>query len=85
MTLPSGTSTATGGSGVSGLTVVTITGGKQVADKGLPLYTFAQDTAAGDTKGEGLSGFGGTWHVVKLGAPAAASSTTTTAPYSSGY
>jgi predicted lipoprotein with Yx(FWY)xxD motif len=86
VTLPSGASTAVGGSGVSGLTAVTISGGKQVADKGLPLYTFANDTAAGEAKGEGLSSFGGTWHVVKVGGTAAASSTTTTsAPYSSGY
>jgi predicted lipoprotein with Yx(FWY)xxD motif len=86
--LAAGASTATGGSGVSGLTVVTMPMGKQVAEKGLPLYTFANDTAAGDAKGDGLSSFGGTWHVVKLSggaAPAASSSTTTTAPYSSNY
>jgi predicted lipoprotein with Yx(FWY)xxD motif len=83
--LPSGTSSATGGAGVTGLTVVTTANGKQVANKGLPLYTFANDTAAGDAKGDGLSSFGGTWHVVKVGtapAPAPAASSTTS---SSGY
>ena len=34
--------------------------GKQVLANGHPLYTFAQDKAAGDTKGEGLFG---KWHV----------------------
>ena len=66
------------------LTVVTTANGKQVADKGLPLYTFTNDTAAGDAKGEGLSSFGGTWHVVKVGTAPAASSTTSTTT-SSGY
>ncbi|HEY3724650.1 MAG TPA: hypothetical protein VGN59_14960 [Acidimicrobiia bacterium] len=83
--LPSGTSTATGGAGVTGLTVVTTANGKQVAAKGLPLYTFANDTAAGDAKGDGLASFGGTWHVVKVSggtAPAPAASSTTSG---SGY
>ncbi len=88
VTLPSGTSTATGGAGVTGLTVVTTSAGKQVADKGLPLYTFVNDTAPGDAKGDGLSSFGGTWRVVKVSgaaAPAASSTTTTTSRSSSGY
>jgi predicted lipoprotein with Yx(FWY)xxD motif len=49
--------------GVTG-TVGTITGtdGKlQVTLDGLPLYTFASDTAAGDVKGQGV---GGIWWVV---------------------
>jgi len=28
------------------------------------LYTFSGDTAAGQTQGEGIQSFGGTWHVV---------------------
>ena len=43
------------------------TGGEQVTQAGLPLYRFAADMAAGDAKGEGLSSFGGVWHVVKVG------------------
>ena len=34
----------------------------QVVRNGKPLYTYAADTAAGDTKGDGI---GGVWHVAK--------------------
>jgi len=54
-----------------------------------PLYTFALDRKAGDTKGQGQSDFGGSWWVVsakgsavKGSAPASPSPTTTT---SGGY
>ncbi len=80
--LPAGTDTATGGSGVTGLAVVSATGGKQVTSKGLPVYTFANDTAAGDVKGDGLSSFGGTWHAVTVTkAPVQTSSTTSSSGY----
>src|SRR5262245_45982607 len=36
----------------------------QVTYAGHPLYNFVQDTKAGDTKGEGLTGFGGRWDPV---------------------
>ncbi len=36
-------------------------GGSQVTYRGLPLYTFAGDTASGQTKGQGLKDVG-TWH-----------------------
>ena len=39
-------------------------GRTQVTYKGHPLYTFAGDTKRGDTKGEGLTGFGGRWDPV---------------------
>ncbi|WP_239337606.1 hypothetical protein [Frankia sp. CiP3] len=60
---------------VSGLakpvgTIVRPDGGIQATYRGLPLYTFAGDSAAGDTKGDGV---GGVWHAVTL--PAAASAT----------
>jgi predicted lipoprotein with Yx(FWY)xxD motif len=32
-----------------------------------PLYYFAGDTTTGATKGQGLQGPGGTWHVVRAG------------------
>jgi predicted lipoprotein with Yx(FWY)xxD motif len=39
-------------------------GRMQVTYHGHPLYTFAGDTKRGDTKGEGLTGFGGRWDPV---------------------
>lgn len=56
----------------------------QVTYKGMPLYTFAQDQAPGETKGQGIKDVG-TWTVVTVGskssssAPAAAAPTTTPA------
>ena len=37
-------------------------GTKQWAFKGKPLYTFAKDTGAGETKGEG---FNNVWHIAR--------------------
>jgi predicted lipoprotein with Yx(FWY)xxD motif len=55
-------------SGVSGmLTVVQNSNGSQVAYNGHILYTFANDKAQGDSKGEGISAFGGTWHAATPG------------------
>jgi predicted lipoprotein with Yx(FWY)xxD motif len=39
-------------------------GGIQVTYKTHPLYYFAKDTAAGQTKGEGLAAFGAKWFAV---------------------
>jgi predicted lipoprotein with Yx(FWY)xxD motif len=38
----------------------------QVTSGSFPLYRFAGDTAAKQARGEGISSFGGTWHVVKV-------------------
>lgn len=55
-------------SGVSGaLTVVQNSNGSQVAYNGHLLYGFANDTAQGDSKGEGINAFGGTWHAATPG------------------
>jgi predicted lipoprotein with Yx(FWY)xxD motif len=54
------------GKGIVGkLTVFKRPDGKfQVALRGKPLYHFALDSAKGQTKGEGIVSFGGTWHAM---------------------
>ena len=55
-------------SGVSGtLSVVQNSNGSQVAYNGHLLYQFANDKAQGDSTGEGINAFGGTWHAATLG------------------
>jgi predicted lipoprotein with Yx(FWY)xxD motif len=75
--LPAGTTTANGAAGVTGLATATTAGGTQVTFKGAPLYRFSADAAAGDANGEGISSFGGVWHVAKTGDAAGASTPTT--------
>ena len=41
-------------------------GKPQVTYNRHPLYTFAKDTKAGQTNGEGLTAFGGSWFAVSL-------------------
>jgi hypothetical protein len=56
-----------------------------VTHSGLPLYRFSEDSAPGDANGEGITNFGGTWHVVSAsGAAATAPSATTPDTSSSG-
>ncbi len=84
--LPAGETTATGGEGVTGLGDTAAAGGQQVTLGGKPVYTFSVDTSPGDTKGDGITSFGGTWHVVKVGSSSSATtSTPTTSGGSSGY
>lgn len=81
-----GATKATGGEGVTGLGITPAAGGQQVMVDGHPVYTFSGDTAEHDAKGEGITSFGGTWHVVKAaGASSSGSSTTTTSGSSGGY
>ena len=89
VSLPAGTTKATG-TGVSNVAAM----GTQVTINGAPVYTFSGDTAAGATNGEGITSFGGTWHVVKAGGSSggggstvttAGASTSTTAKSGSGY
>ncbi|TAN33918.1 hypothetical protein EPN29_04605 [bacterium] len=55
-------------SGVSGaLTIVQNSNGSQVAYNGHLLYRFANDKAQGDSNGEGIKAFGGTWHAATPG------------------
>lgn len=49
-------------------------GGSQVAWNGKLLYEYSGDHAPGDTNGDGVAGI---WHVAKVTAPAATTSTTT--------
>src|SRR3954454_20694582 len=39
-------------------------GSRQLSYHGHPLYRFALDSARGDTNGQNVTAFGGTWHVV---------------------
>ena len=69
-----GAPTASGGATASLLGTITRTDGTlQVTYNGHPLYYFKEDTAAGDTKGQGVDGFGAKWWLVN----AAGSSITT--------
>jgi predicted lipoprotein with Yx(FWY)xxD motif len=54
----------TAGSGATASMLGTTTrsdGGSQVTYNGHPLYLFAGDNAPGDTNGQGLTAFGGSW------------------------
>ena len=69
------------GSGVSGKlgTITRSDGTRQVTLNGMPLYTFVGDTKPGDTKGQGITAFGGLWTVAMAGgAPTSGPSTTPT-------
>lgn len=55
------------GEGVDATLLGTITrdnGSTQVTYNGWPLYRFHEDTAAGDTNGQGVDEFGGLWYLV---------------------
>jgi predicted lipoprotein with Yx(FWY)xxD motif len=55
------------GSGVKPSDVATTArpdGKRQLTYNGHPLYTFVNDTKPGDTNGEGISAFGGSWFAV---------------------
>jgi predicted lipoprotein with Yx(FWY)xxD motif len=79
--------TSVSGVGAS-LSVTKATSGVSMVTAGRwPLYTFAQDAAPGDIKGEGVTAFGGTWYAVSPSGAAVrtpASSPATSAPTTSG-
>jgi predicted lipoprotein with Yx(FWY)xxD motif len=54
----------------------------QVTYKGMPLYTFASDTAPGDAAGQGIKDVG-TWGAVKTGTTAASAPTSSSTSTSS--
>ncbi len=74
LTLPSGVTTPEGPSGVTGLGVVSVDGTKVVTHNGLPLYEYAGDASPGQVNGNGVTSFGGTWHVAKASGSAASPS-----------
>ena len=39
-------------------------GSRQITYNNHPLYSFVKDAKAGDTNGEGLTAFGGTWYAI---------------------
>ena len=49
------------------LGVVARSGSEQVAYNHWPLYTFAGDTGADQTNGQGIFGFGGKWFAATPG------------------
>jgi predicted lipoprotein with Yx(FWY)xxD motif len=63
--VPAGSATLKGGNDVTGLgksgsgTVVTY--------QDYPLFMYAGDTAPGQANGNGISSYGGTWYVIKVG------------------
>lgn len=81
LTVASG-STPTGAESLG--TVKRPDGTEQVTYKGMPLYTFAQDTSEGDAKGQGVKDVG-TWSAVTASsASGEAPATTSSTPSSSG-
>jgi predicted lipoprotein with Yx(FWY)xxD motif len=70
LTVSSRKAKLTAASGVKGrLGLLKRSGGRlQVTLGGKPLYRFSGDSAPGDTNGDGIRSFGGTWHAVTAGA-----------------
>jgi predicted lipoprotein with Yx(FWY)xxD motif len=79
-TVPAGTTTVTGGTGLDSADLGTITrtdGTHQVTYKGIPLYTYSGDTKAGQASGQGVDH---TWYVVSLSAKSTASASGASTP-----
>jgi predicted lipoprotein with Yx(FWY)xxD motif len=57
---------AGGSAGMAELGVFDRGDGMQLTWNGMPLYRFVRDTAAGQTNGEGVNGFGGLWSAVRV-------------------
>jgi predicted lipoprotein with Yx(FWY)xxD motif len=73
-------STLKSGRGVTRLGVASAS--HQITQDGLPLYRFAGDSKVGQANGDGITSFGGTWHVART-ARTRAGSTPPTAPKTS--
>jgi predicted lipoprotein with Yx(FWY)xxD motif len=71
----------TAGSGLNASLVGTTPrsdGGAQVTYNGHPLYLFAGDQSAGDTNGQGLTEFGGSWFALNSAGDPVTTQTSTT-------
>ena len=67
ITLPTGTTAATAGTGVQSSLLGTVkdaSGNLEVTYNGWPVYTFAGDSGPGAAHGQGQVSFGGTWYVL---------------------
>jgi predicted lipoprotein with Yx(FWY)xxD motif len=85
LTVPSRTTKLKAGPGVQGkLGIFRRSNGHwQVTLRGKPLYRFSEDRHSGETGGEGLETYGGTWHSVSASAsvtPAPSMPATPTTP-----
>jgi predicted lipoprotein with Yx(FWY)xxD motif len=81
--LPSGVASAIAGSGVSGLgTIKRPDGTTQVTYKGMPLYHYSGDTAAGQDNGQGIQNV---WFAVTTSASGGPMPTATSSGSSGGY
>jgi predicted lipoprotein with Yx(FWY)xxD motif len=85
--LPAGGKPAVGGGVEATLgTVQRPDGTWQVTADGHPLYTYSQDSAAGQTKGEGVMDTGGTWYALSAsGSPVMAGAGTSSSSSAKGY
>jgi len=76
-----GKPTVSGGAKASLVGTTTRSDGKpQVTYNGHPLYRFVKDKKSGDTNGEGLTAFGGSWFAVSPAGKQIASQSSTSAP-----
>lgn len=69
LTVPSRKTKLKAGSGVKGpLGILRRSNGVfQVTVRGMPVYRYFKDHAKGETNGEGVESFGGTWHALPAG------------------
>jgi predicted lipoprotein with Yx(FWY)xxD motif len=82
----SGTPTVGGGAKASLVGTTTRSDGKtQVTYNGHPVYLFVGDSKAGDTNGQGLTAFGGTWSALTSAGNKASGSASSSGGGGSGY
>ena len=78
--LPSGVTSPVGGPGVQNLGAISVAAGRQVTFGGHPLYTFVNDTKAGQVSGQGVTVGAGKFQVAVVGAAATAGASSATQP-----